>query len=77
MGEIAKMLNVAKVPTKKGAFWAKKTISKILKNPLYCGYLHWQEYIYKSGHKPIININDFNTVQDKIAQKKGKPAEKL
>ncbi len=77
MGEIVNMLNEAKVPTKKGGIWAKKTISKILKNPLYCGYLHWQEYIYQSGHNPIINESDFNEVQDKIANKRGKPAKKF
>jgi len=77
MGEIAKMLNNTQVPTKRGGLWAKKTISKILKNPLYCGYLRWQEYIYKSDHKPIIKESDFNEIQDIIAEKRGSPAEKL
>jgi len=77
MGEIAKMLNDAKVPTKKGGIWAKKTISRILKNPLYCGYLHWQEYIYRSGHNPIVDVADFNDIQDVIAEHGGRPAKKL
>ena len=77
MGEIAKMLNEAKVPTKKGGVWAKKTISTILKNPLYCGYLHWQEYVYRSGHTPIVDVADFNEIQDRIAKHGGRPAKKL
>ncbi|MDH7518052.1 MAG: recombinase family protein [Candidatus Thermoplasmatota archaeon] len=77
MGEITKMLNLAKIPTKKGGFWAKKTISKILKNPVYCGYLHWEEYVNKSDHEPIIKIDDFNEVQKLIADRGGKPAEFL
>ena len=77
MGEIAKVLNSDKIPTKRGGTWAKKTISNILKNPLYCGYLRWQEYIYKSGHNPIVEISEFNEVQDKIAENRGKPAKKL
>jgi DNA invertase Pin-like site-specific DNA recombinase len=77
MGEIVKMLNNAKVPTKKGGIWAKKTISKILKNPLYCGYLHWEQYIYRNSHDPIIIESDFNKVQEIIAEKGGKPAKKL
>ena len=77
MGKIARMLNEAKIPTKKGKIWVKKTISKILKNPLYCGYLRWQEYMYKSGHSPIIEIADFNEVQEIIANQKGKPVKKL
>ena len=77
MGEIVNMLNKAKVPTKRGGFWAKKTISTILKNPLYCGYYHWQEYIYRTGHNPIIDESEFNEVQEIIASKKGKPTKKL
>ena len=77
MGEIVKMLNDAKVPTKKGGVWAKKTVSTILKNPLYCGYLHWQEFIYKSGHNPIVTTTDFNEIQDIIAERGGCPAKKL
>ena len=77
MGEIAEILNNTKVPTKKGGVWAKKTISTILKNPLYCGYLHWQDYIYKSDHEPIIEMEDFNEVQDIISKHGGRPTQKL
>ena len=77
LGEIAKRLNEKKIPTKKERIWAKKTVSKILKNPLYCGYLHWQEYVYKSDHKPIVEITDFNEIQDIIADRGGQPTQKL
>ena len=77
MGEIAKMLNMAKVPTKKGGFWAKKTISTILKNPVYCGYLHWEDYVNKSEHDDIISTYDFNAVQKIIANRGGSPAKNL
>jgi len=77
MGEIAKMLNSTKTPTKKGGFWAKKTISTILKNPTYCGYLHWEEYINKSDHEKIIDEPDFDEIQDRIAQHGGSPAKKM
>jgi len=77
MGEIAKMLNNSKIPTKKQGFWAKKTISTILKNPTYCGYLHWEEYINKSDHHPIVSENEFNEIQNLIAARGGSPAKKL
>ncbi len=77
MGEIAKMLNYTKVPTKKGGFWAKKTISTILKNPTYCGYLHWQQYVNKSNHDAIILESDFDEIQNLIANHGGSPAQKL
>ena len=77
MGEIAKMLNSIKIPTKKGGFWAKKTISSILKNPTYCGYLHWEDYVNKSEHNPIIDESDFDEIQTLIANRGGSPAKKL
>jgi len=77
MGEITKMLNDKKVPTKKQGFWAKKTISAILKNPVYCGYLHWEKYINKSDHEPIISVQDFNKVQKIIVDRGGIPAKLL
>jgi DNA invertase Pin-like site-specific DNA recombinase len=74
MGEITKMLNMVKVPTKKGGVWAKKTISTILKNPVYCGYLHWENYVNKSDHESIISTQNFNFVQKLIAERGGSPA---
>ena len=77
MGEIVTMLNDAKVPTKNQGLWAKKMVSTILKNPIYCGYLHWEKYVNKSDHEPIILVQSFNTVQGFIADQGGKPADFL
>ena len=77
MGKIAKMLNSNKIPTKKGGIWAKKTISKILKNPVYSGYLHWEQYINKSDHEKIISKSDYNEIQNLIKNHGGLPAQKL
>jgi site-specific DNA recombinase len=77
MGEIVTMLNDAKVPTKNQGLWAKKMVSTILKNPVYCGYLHWKKYVNKSDHEPIIAVQSFNTVQRFIAEQGGHPAEFL
>jgi len=77
MGEIVTMLNDAKVPTKNQGLWAKKMVSTILKNPIYCGYLHWEKYVNKSDHEPIIPVQSFNTVQGFIADRGGKPADFL
>ena len=77
IGDITKLLNDAKLPTKKGRFWAKKTISTILKNPLYCGYLHWEGYINKSDHESIIAAQDFDKVQQLLAVHGGHPAKFL
>ncbi|MEF8879061.1 MAG: recombinase family protein [Candidatus Thermoplasmatota archaeon] len=77
LGEIAKTLNNTKVPTKRGGFWAKKTISSILKNPVYCGYLHWEDYLNKGEHEKIISEQEFNEIQEIIKNRGGSPAKKL
>ena len=77
MGEIVEMLNDAKVPTKNQGVWAKKMVSTILKNPIYCGYLHWEKYVNKSDHEPIIPVQSFNSVQQFITHQGGNAADYL
>ncbi len=69
MKKISDELNLKNIPTKMNKTWGTQTISSILKNPLYCGYLHWEEYLNPSPHDPIIDKIIFNDVQ-RIIQKK-------
>jgi site-specific DNA recombinase len=69
MKKIAQILNEKNIPTKLNKTWGSQTISLVLKNPVYCGFLHWEEYLNPSDHKPIIDKNTFNEVQ-KTMQKK-------
>ena len=71
------MFNSYKIPTKNRELQAKKTISTILKNPIYCGYLHWQQYVNKSDHDVIILESDFKEIQNLIASRGGLPYKKL
>jgi len=72
MKKIAEKLNKKNIPTKNNKTWASQTIATILKNPLYCGYLHWEEHLNKSNHEIIIEPNIFNKVQKMIKQKSKK-----
>jgi len=72
MKKIAEKLNKKNIPTKNNKTWASQTIASILKNPLYCGYLHWEEHLNKSNHEIIIEPNIFNKVQKMIKQKSRK-----
>jgi len=74
LGFISDLLNKNKIQTKKGGIWAKKTISSILKNPLYCGYIKWENYLNKNDHQSIIRIDEFNMVQNLIEKKGGIPS---
>jgi hypothetical protein len=72
MGQIVKMLNSSKIPTKRGGFWAKKTISTILKNPVYCGYHRFEEKLTRGRHYKIIEVKIYKEVQKLISEKGGK-----
>jgi len=67
IGEIVKDLNERNQPTKRGRKWAKPTVLAILKNPVYCGYLHWDDILIENDHKALIEITQFNQVQRKRA----------
>ncbi|MCJ7571712.1 MAG: recombinase family protein [Candidatus Thermoplasmatota archaeon] len=69
MKKIAEELNLKSIPTKLNKAWGIQTVSLILKNPVYCGYLHWEDYLNPSDHPPIVDKNSFNEVQ-KLIQKK-------
>lgn len=69
MKKIAEILNQKNIPTKLNKIWRSQTVSLILKNPVYCGFLHWEDYLNPGEHIPIIDKNTFNETQ-KIIQKK-------
>jgi hypothetical protein len=72
MGKIVKMLNDTKIPTKNKGFWAKKMISTILKNPVYCGYHRFEGRITKGKHQKVIDLEIFKKIQKLINEKGGK-----
>ena len=73
LDEICRHLNEMGVPTKKGGKWAKYTISRILKNPIYAGYLEWNGIIKKNNHEPIIDKKTYNKAQKIIESRGGTP----
>jgi len=69
MKKIAEILNQKKIPTKLNKLWGPQTISLILKNPVYCGFLHWENYLIPNDHITVIDKNTFNEVQKNIQMK--------
>jgi len=69
MKKIAEILNQKKIPTKLNKIWGPQTVSLILKNPVYCGFLHWEDYLNPGEHIPIIDKNTFNEAQKNIKNK--------
>jgi site-specific DNA recombinase len=68
--EIADRLNERKVPTKRGGEWKKQTISKILRNPLYCGYVQWDGRLIHLYHYVCVSTGAFNLIQDLMEERR-------
>jgi len=64
MKKIADVLNSKSIPTKQNKTWGSQTVSMILKNPLYCGFLHWEDYLNPGDHDLIIDRDTFNEIQE-------------
>ena len=75
LGDIASWLEKEGVKTKKGGRWDKKTVARILSNPIYCGLVEWEDIIVPGGHHAVISVEEFNTAQKlkhRRARRKGK-----
>jgi len=51
------------IVTKKGGNWDKKTVSRILSNPVYCGLQQWEEILVPGGQRAVVSRETFNEVQ--------------
>lgn len=60
--KIAEILNNKGIHTRNGNNWTYKSISYILHNPVYVGWLSWNGHKYPNGHKAIIEKKTFNLV---------------
>ncbi len=69
MKKIADFFNENQIPTKQKRSWGSQTISRILKNPLYCGMFHWEDYTHEGAFPEIISVSDFKKVQNMIKNK--------
>jgi site-specific DNA recombinase len=65
--KIARMLNEKHIKTKMyGLMYQHYMLQRILKNPLYMGYIQYDNKLYKGLHEPIITEDVFNAVQQKM-----------
>ena len=69
MNWIAWDLNNNSLGTKRDGKWTVWSISRMLHNPLYAGYLRWDGLIIPSDHESVVTVEDFNRVQLMIASK--------
>jgi len=62
LNDIAKTLNSAGIPAKRGGQWNKQSVHKILHNPLYTGYMKWDDIVRQGEHTAIISIQDYEHI---------------
>jgi site-specific DNA recombinase len=68
--EIARSLNQRGIAAKKGGVWKKQAVSRILRNPIYCGLLRWDGHDVPSDHPPLISTGSFNLVQELMEERR-------
>lgn len=69
LDEIAETLNSRGIKPKKGKEWKKQSVSKILRNPLYCGYVVWDGHIIKLDTE-IVPARTYNNVQRLMVERR-------
>ncbi len=74
LGAIAQRLNGRGVPSKRGALWSKQAISRVLRNPIYCGYLSWDGKLVHLDHQPLVSEGAFNLVQGLMEERRRNPS---
>jgi site-specific DNA recombinase len=69
MEMISIRLNNDLILTRKNNGWTVYSVSRILHNPIYTGYVRWDGLLIEDHHSPIVDVKKFNQVQRLIASK--------
>jgi DNA invertase Pin-like site-specific DNA recombinase len=66
LSQIAKKLNDDGQTTRAGKSWSVWSVRYILHNPIYAGYLRWENIVQKWNNEPIVSKDVFNLIQQKL-----------
>lgn len=66
---IADSLDQEGIPSKRGGSWSKQAVSKILKNPLFCGYKCWDGTLRLAEHEGLVSVSQFNRIQGMMGER--------
>ncbi len=69
MDSICYSLNRQGHLTRKGNPWNKYNLRNILHNPVYAGYMRWENLLIKHDATPVVSAERFNTIQDMMSRK--------
>ena len=74
--DIAYNLNRECRLTRRGNPWNKYNLATILHNPVYAGYMRWEELRQKHSAETVVSIEEFNEVQMLFASRIRDPAKR-
>ncbi len=69
MDDIAANLNNSLTLTRRRNKWNKFNLRNILHNPVYAGYMRWEDILIKHDADAVVTVDEFNTVQNLMASK--------
>jgi len=64
--EIASGLNASGVRTKRETAWTAFKVYRILHNPVYAGFLRWDQFTRKAEHEPLVSVAEYNETQERL-----------
>ena len=73
---IAWNLNKEGITTRRGNAWNKRNISTILHNPVYAGYMRWDDILIRHKADTVLSAEEFNSVQNLMASRVRDPSKR-
>lgn len=76
MDTICYTLNSSGTLTRRGNPWNKYNLRNVLHNPVYAGYMRWEELLIPHHAERAVTPEEFNEVQEKMASKVRDPSKR-
>ena len=76
MDSICYSLNSEGLLTRRGNPWNKYNLRNILHNPVYAGYMRWEDLYIRHDAETALSTHDFNAVQELMASKVRDPSKR-
>ena len=76
MDEISWSLGREGIMTRRGNPWNKRNMSTILHNPVYAGYMRWEDVLIRHHAPTAVSIEEFNRTQELMASKVRDPSKR-
>ena len=76
MDAICYGLNREGILTRRGNPWNKRNLANVLHNPVYAGYMRWEDLLIRHRADTVLSPEQFNDVQERIASNVRDPSKR-